>query len=397
MKCVYFFRPVGQIGPIKIGCSTTPEHRLEQYAAWSPLMLELIATAPGSHADEHALHGKFRKYHLHGEWFGASKDLLALIDHVQATGELPELPRVVRLPMRRTLTAKPSLRVSEQGQAELFRAEYEAGGTLTTIADAHGVALSKVRRLLAAAGTDIRSRGRPAQPVPGNHERSVAMARLYRGGKTLEEIGVEYGVTRERVRQILRKIGVESLGLRKEHVRQPDPLTEAQLQAVELYQADVRPREIEARLGVTIPQIHAALKRLGIKRKSQGAWLVRPDDEQITAEVARLYRSGLSAREIAARVDGVNFPETIYRYLSKAGVATRRPGKRGQIEAQAQQIIGAAKAGVSQTEIAARFGCSIAGVHNLLKRHSALPSRDESERVRVAAVSSANRRRNRAA
>ena len=41
--------------------------------------------------------------------------------------------------------------------------------------------------------------------LSGASERSERMASLYRQGKTLEQIGAEYGVTRERVRQIIGK------------------------------------------------------------------------------------------------------------------------------------------------------------------------------------------------
>ena len=48
MKRVYFLRPVGHLTPIKIGCSLRPENRLETFATWSPLRLEVVATAPGA-------------------------------------------------------------------------------------------------------------------------------------------------------------------------------------------------------------------------------------------------------------------------------------------------------------------------------------------------------------
>lgn len=43
-----------------------------------------------------------------------------------------------------------------------------------------------------------------------NPERDEVMCRLYRDGKTLEEVGAVFGVTRERVRQILKRAGVAS-------------------------------------------------------------------------------------------------------------------------------------------------------------------------------------------
>jgi len=39
-------------------------------------------------------------------------------------------------------------------------------------------------------------------------DRALDMARLYKDGQTLEQIGVKYGVTRERVRQLIRPLGV---------------------------------------------------------------------------------------------------------------------------------------------------------------------------------------------
>jgi hypothetical protein len=90
-KNVYFIRPVGQRGPIKIGCSVRPATRLRDIEIWSPVLLEIIATAPGGHPHELALHDKFAADHLHGEWFAASTDLERVIDYVKRTGALPPL------------------------------------------------------------------------------------------------------------------------------------------------------------------------------------------------------------------------------------------------------------------------------------------------------------------
>jgi DNA-binding CsgD family transcriptional regulator len=43
-----------------------------------------------------------------------------------------------------------------------------------------------------------------------NHDRMAVMAALYREGKTLEYIGAQFGLTRERVRQIVRRAGVSA-------------------------------------------------------------------------------------------------------------------------------------------------------------------------------------------
>ncbi len=98
MKHVYFMRPVGQEGPIKIGCSATPVKRLRSYEIWSPILLEIIASAPGEHRHETALHHIFAEHRRHGEWFEAAPELVALVKRVAETGALPPLavPTTIR-------------------------------------------------------------------------------------------------------------------------------------------------------------------------------------------------------------------------------------------------------------------------------------------------------------
>lgn len=55
-------------------------------------------------------------------------------------------------------------------------------------------------------------RGRPPGPAAGTLERANRMAAMYRGGCTLQQIGEHFGVTRERVRQMMTK----HLGIRAE-------------------------------------------------------------------------------------------------------------------------------------------------------------------------------------
>lgn len=81
---VYFIKPVGMEGPIKIGCSETPMHRLKQLMSWSPFELELIATTPGDATLERNLHDVFAKCHLHGEWFDPSIAMREAIAKVKA-------------------------------------------------------------------------------------------------------------------------------------------------------------------------------------------------------------------------------------------------------------------------------------------------------------------------
>ena len=90
-KHVYFLRPVGARGPIKIGCSCEPEKRVRGVEIWSPLKLEIAAFVPGGHREESILHQMFGADRLHGEWFSNSNQLSSVIEFCVRTGKLPPL------------------------------------------------------------------------------------------------------------------------------------------------------------------------------------------------------------------------------------------------------------------------------------------------------------------
>lgn len=72
-RFVYFLRPVGQRGPVKIGTSSDPIGRLASCMRWSPVPLEVIATIPGGFDLEVRFHTLFQDDHSHGEWFHGSE------------------------------------------------------------------------------------------------------------------------------------------------------------------------------------------------------------------------------------------------------------------------------------------------------------------------------------
>lgn len=80
---VYFLKPVGQLGPIKIGVSGDVTTRLDTYTRWSPVPLELLISIPGSMSLERALHDVFAYAHSHLEWFHPVEDLLRGIHALQ--------------------------------------------------------------------------------------------------------------------------------------------------------------------------------------------------------------------------------------------------------------------------------------------------------------------------
>lgn len=83
LNYVYFLRPIGAEGPVKIGQSRCPLIRLKAISSWSPVELEIAAHTPGARSLEARLHALFAKERLHGEWFSSSVALSALITDIQ--------------------------------------------------------------------------------------------------------------------------------------------------------------------------------------------------------------------------------------------------------------------------------------------------------------------------
>lgn len=76
---VYFVKPVGADGPVKIGCSTVPKRRLETLATWAPEPLELVVAIPGDFVLERNIHESLADLHTHREWFRADPRITELM------------------------------------------------------------------------------------------------------------------------------------------------------------------------------------------------------------------------------------------------------------------------------------------------------------------------------
>jgi len=104
---VYFLRPVGQDGPVKIGCSTYVGLRFATFLSWSPVALEIAVSIPGDKDLERRLHLMFASSHSHMEWFHATPDLTQLIERLRAGEDVTTLVDMVRpIDFKRTLTER---------------------------------------------------------------------------------------------------------------------------------------------------------------------------------------------------------------------------------------------------------------------------------------------------
>lgn len=88
---VYFIRPIGMKGPVKIGCSYSPEDRMGTLMTWSPFPLEVAASLPGDGRLERRVHGKFAHLHSHREWFREGDDLTAFVAAVASGVPIEDL------------------------------------------------------------------------------------------------------------------------------------------------------------------------------------------------------------------------------------------------------------------------------------------------------------------
>ena len=88
MRIIYFLKPVGADGPIKIGSSVLLAERVSELSGWSPVPLELMGTVPGEIWQESYLHRCFAKDHSHKEWFRATPRLVEAILAILAAGSV---------------------------------------------------------------------------------------------------------------------------------------------------------------------------------------------------------------------------------------------------------------------------------------------------------------------
>lgn len=98
---VYFIKPIGMDGPIKIGVSVAPERRREALEVWSPFKLEIVAEIDGDMMLELRFHALFAASQSHHEWFNVTPELLAVIAAINdGTFDLAALPPGRRLPRK---------------------------------------------------------------------------------------------------------------------------------------------------------------------------------------------------------------------------------------------------------------------------------------------------------
>lgn len=80
MDHVYFIRPKGEAGPIKIGKSCSPLERLKKLQIGNPNELELWGAVDADLYPEWWWHQELEPWCVRGEWFSASPQVLSYIE-----------------------------------------------------------------------------------------------------------------------------------------------------------------------------------------------------------------------------------------------------------------------------------------------------------------------------
>jgi hypothetical protein len=101
-RTIYFAKPIGFGGPVKIGLTGRLEERIAHLSCMSPYRLEVLATLRGDERLERRIHALLAGDHSHGEWFFWSDRLGELIDAINGdTFAMSALPEPLRMDNRR--------------------------------------------------------------------------------------------------------------------------------------------------------------------------------------------------------------------------------------------------------------------------------------------------------
>lgn len=122
MSYVYFLRPVGAEGPVKIGCSVAPYDRLTSYQKFAPVPLEMVALIKGGLDLERRFHAAFADHHSHHEWFLEAPAITAAIQAVNAGAFDPDALPPGRTVIKRAYCTPEGLAASRVTRA-INRAE----------------------------------------------------------------------------------------------------------------------------------------------------------------------------------------------------------------------------------------------------------------------------------
>ena len=191
-----------------------------------------------------------------------------------------------------------------------LRAGYEAGKSILHLVNEFNRSPAMVRSAILRAGGAMRGRGRKVSI--GKPKNFDVFKERFNAGLTLEAIATEYGITRERVRQVLLRGGVDTSPRLK-------PLTEREIEAAQKYAAGENLSVCAVMAGVCDPTFkNSILPRAGValrKRTRAG----HDEMERRIDQVSQLHSERLTAKEISLKL-GIPI-STVYRDMWSRGIS----------------------------------------------------------------------------
>ncbi len=278
------------------------------------------------------------------------------IQAIEATCEcgVVELHRDHRGPLKGSSKTRKPLVVTPKGvrrgsapeiakRNREWQGYYEAGQDVKAIAALYEVHEDAVYYAFRKLGVTLRPR--VIQRGHANPERTAEILRLRQEFWTYDQIGKKFGVSRERVRQILKESGADN-----------HALVEARLNAV----AKVRqpkPPSICKFCGEDYTGENWRDHQRRLKHNpNPNADLYAERDRQVAAD----YAAGMKVVDIQTKY-GID-PGSVSRARQRHGLPQRRPGNflhsKPEIQARKAAIIADIRAGMKQADIAAKYEVS---------------------------------------
>lgn len=201
---------------------------------------------------------------------------------------------------------------------ELIATEYKAGGVIAQIAEKYDISVSAVPIIARQYANGRRTQNASKAPTGA---RNKALCELYVSGRSLETVGKEFGITRERVRQILVHEGIverhsgfnepEKIASRERSIQRKEvsALKKAAIQkrraAIrEMYNAGASYAGMSEHFGIPISSVQQAVWLTGGPSRNFNAGKAKrrlTEDERI--EVATRYAHGEDRGVLAAEFE----------------------------------------------------------------------------------------------
>ena len=218
--------------------------------------------------------------------------------------------------------------------------EYESGMTLKKLGEKYGVSDTTIRNRLIEAGVQIRSQG-GSFVLEGRNEK---IAEMYQQGKSLREVGDEFGLTGEAIRQILKKMGVDARG----RLVAKTELDEAEFEELKvMLEEGITIVKVAKHFEVNTTIISDLMKKEGLVRKyvPRVSWDYKKAEED--------YLNGVPLTEIARR-HGVPSYTYLVEVMKRLGHEPRGTTKDLPME----QVISEYESGMSMVALGKKYDVS---------------------------------------